>query len=217
VKDTATIIFDLDGTLVDSLRDITAALNSALAEVNRPLADREQVRRWVGDGLRTLCRRAWPDADDRALARLLEAAERHYRRTCVQTTRPYPNILKMLDLLMDRGGRLAVLSNKPHELTMEVLERLSMARFFMEIRGAGAEEHRKPSPTIALHLASRMGARPAQVFFVGDSLVDIQTARNASMRAVAVTWGFRPREELAAAGPDALIDEPAALVDLVYA
>jgi phosphoglycolate phosphatase len=214
VDDSPTIIFDLDGTLVDSLQDITDALNTALIGLHRSSAGREQVRCWVGDGLRTLCRRAWPQADEAQVTRLMKSAEDHYRRGCVRTTRPYPNILKMLELLTKRGGRLAVLSNKPHELTLRVLQRLDMTRFFAEIRGATSEEKRKPSPSIALEMSNRMGACPRGVLFVGDSLVDIETARNASMRAVAVTWGFRSREELAAARPDVLVDEPLALLDL---
>jgi phosphoglycolate phosphatase len=208
VKHDHAFIFDLDGTLVDSLRDIADALNDALAELNQPRASLDEVRRWIGDGLTTLCRRASPTMDPDALHRLVELARTHYQEHCADHTRPYRNILQMLDLLTARGAPLAVLSNKPHALTKEVLQRLDMMRYFAVARGCDAEEERKPSPNAALEIAARLGVEPAAVFFVGDSPVDVLTARNAGMIAVAVTWGFRDRQELCAARPDYVADNP---------
>lgn len=201
-------IFDLDGTLVDSLRDIADALNGALAELNQPRASMEEVRRWIGDGLPTLCRRALPTTDPHTLQRLVDLARTHYREHCTDHTQPYHNILQILDLLTARGTPLAVLSNKPDELTARVIEQLDMARYFAVVRGCVMEEERKPSPNVARKIAAQLGVQPAAVFLVGDSPVDILTARNAGMIAVAVTWGFRDREELRAAHPDLLADNP---------
>jgi phosphoglycolate phosphatase len=209
-----TFIFDLDGTLVDSLHDIAAALNAALQEQHLPTAAPEQVKLWVGDGLRTLCRRACGTRVPSAFESLLSSAMAHYERRAVVETRPYPNILKMLSLLSDRGAPMSVLSNKPHDLTRQVISRLKLGQFFCEIEGLTDEAHRKPSPATALRIARRIGAHPADVMLVGDSVVDIQTARNAGMMAAAVAWGFRPEAELLAAGPDYLVHDPLEIVRL---
>lgn len=208
VQPPVSFIFDLDGTLVDSLQDITDALNAALRDLNRAPASADQVRSWVGDGLTMLCRRALGGTSDPDLPRLVERASEQYQAHCVVHTRPYPNILKMLELLIAQGSPLAVLSNKPHAMTVEVIRVLKMDRYFVEVRGATSDEDRKPSPLAALELARRLERKPGDVFLVGDSLVDIETARRAGMKSVAVTWGFQGREFLAAERPDFLIDDP---------
>lgn len=208
-------IFDLDGTLVDSLQDISNALNSALRDLDLPQVDRDSVRQWVGDGLPTLCRRAQPRADKTVHERLIEHASNHYRRHCVRHTRPYPNILKTLDLLRGRGHKLAVVSNKPHELVEQTLRELRMTQFFDEVRGYLHERDKKPSPTVALQIATIFGCAPERVCFVGDSPIDIRTARNAGMIAMAVTWGFREIEELEAERPDYLVHSPDEIIELL--
>src|SRR6185369_13457915 len=128
-------IFDLDGTLIDSLDDITNALNVALRERGRAAAPRESVRRWIGDGLPTLCRRAWPEASNEDMLALTRTVAEVYRAAHAIETRPYPNVLPMLDLLQSRNMRLAVLTNKPHDLTMAILAALDLVRFFDPIHG----------------------------------------------------------------------------------
>jgi phosphoglycolate phosphatase len=205
-------IFDLDGTLVDSLQDITAALNAALEDHRLPTAAADQVKAWVGDGLRSLCRRAYEGSDGAVLKSLQLRAAEHYARRSLHWTKPYPNILTMLNLLATRGARMAVLSNKPHELTVEVVRGLRLESFFLEVSGLRVEEDRKPAPATALRIAQHLGSNPAEVLLVGDSVVDIQTARNAGMKIAAVTWGFRPEEEIRAAGPDYLVHDPLEIV-----
>ncbi|MBN2560221.1 MAG: HAD-IA family hydrolase [Phycisphaerae bacterium] len=207
-------VFDLDGTLVDSLRDIANALNSALAELKKSPATVDEVRRWIGDGLPTLCQRACPTADTRTLERLVRSATTHYRTHCTDHTRPYPKVLQTLNLLSRRRMPMAVLSNKPHALTVHVAEQLGLQRYFADIRGYIAEQDRKPSPRIALQIVRRLNVQPRAAFFIGDSSVDIQTARNAGMIGIAVTWGFRSKVELQAAGPDFLIEDPAEILEL---
>jgi phosphoglycolate phosphatase len=201
-------IFDLDGTLVDSLQDISAALNAALAHLKQPPASGQQVRSWVGDGLPTLCARAAPGADPPTLQRLVQTAKQHYRLHCTDHTRLYPKVLQMLNLLKVRQMPIALLSNKPHQLTVQVVRQLGLGHYFREVRGCLDEQQRKPSPSLVLQIARRLGIKPHAVIVVGDSVVDIRTARNAGMIAVAVTWGFRSRAELAAAKPDFLVDDP---------
>jgi phosphoglycolate phosphatase len=211
------LIFDLDGTLADSLEDIADALNAARAEVAAlsPVSS-SQVMEWVGDGLPTLCRRACPEIDAARLERIISAASRHYARHCVHHTRLYPNILQMLRLLQARGVRMAVLSNKPHALTLAVVDQLAIAPFFHSVVGARDELHRKPSPVVPLEMARAMGVMPAEVCLIGDSEVDIQTARNAGMTIAAAAWGFRGEKKLRPAGPDWLLHDPMEVLSLPF-
>lgn len=201
-------IFDLDGTLVDSLDDIADALNRALAENGLPTAPSDEVRGWVGDGLRTLCARAAPSLEPGPLDDLVRSAESHYKRAVVVKTRPYHNVLKMLDLLQSRHAKMAVLSNKPDALTREVVRQLNLDHFFSVVQGATTEESRKPSPDSALSIARSWGCAPGDIFFVGDSLIDIATAVNSGMISVGVSWGFVPREKILSARPKFLVDDP---------
>ena len=214
MSDARAFIFDLDGTLIDSLEDIAGALNAALAALARAPAPVEQVGRWVGDGVTVLCQRALPDGDPSTLSRLAQMMRAAYQAHYLDHTRPYPNILPMLKLLIARGSPCAVLSNKPHDMSVQIVERLGLRGYFEDVRGCTHDEERKPSPAAALELARRLGVVPASIFFVGDSPVDILTARNAGMIAVSVTWGLRPKEELQAAGPDFVVDDPLQLPDL---
>ncbi len=210
------IIFDLDGTLVDSLQDITDALNHALDLLGCRCVDTALVRQWVGDGLPMLCRRAMAHAGDPAEGdKLLEGARTAYESRCTRTTCCFPNILQMLDLLQSASIPLAVLSNKPQPFVDRVLDALALTPRFVSARGYLDEQDKKPSPRQAVALANSMGVSPANTYFVGDSVVDIQTARNAEMKAVAVTWGFREESELQAAQPDFLLDDPLDLIPLL--
>jgi phosphoglycolate phosphatase len=210
------VIFDLDGTLVDSLQDIADALNHALRQLGCDRVDKTLVRQWVGDGLPMLCRRAMAHAGDPEQAdHLLEAAQNAYESRCTQTTFCFPNILKMLDLLQSASIPLAVLSNKPHRFVERVIDALALTPRFVSARGYRDEKDKKPSPRQAVALADLMGVSPADTYFVGDSPVDIQTARNAAMKAVAVTWGFREKDQLQAAQPDFMLDDPLELISLM--
>jgi phosphoglycolate phosphatase len=209
------VIFDLDGTLADTLADIAAALNAALRAIDRPDASLERVRAWVGEGLPTLCRRAIPDADDTTLHRFIDAARNAYRRHPLDHTVLYPGIRELLDRLAGLAIPAAVLSNKPHDLTVRTVEGLKIADRFTDVRGYVTEEDRKPSPTAALEIARRWKAEPADVLFVGDGQADIDAARAAGMVPVAVTWGFRSRNELAAAGATVFVDRPLEILELL--
>ena len=203
------VIFDLDGTLVDSLDDIASALGGALGDAGLPAPATATVRGWIGDGARNLVARALDGrADvDAVLARFRE----RYRAAPIVRTRLYDGLAAALDLLAAPGRSFAVLSNKPHELTQVIAERLLAAWPFAAVFGQRQGMPLKPDPAAALVAADELGVRPARCAFVGDSAVDMHTARAAGMRAVGVTWGFRPRAELEAAGADAIIDHPAQL------
>lgn len=201
-------IFDLDGTLADSLHDIANALNCALGDHHLPTAPVEVVRGWVGSGLRALCEYACGACAHDVVDKVVDSALLHYREHPVVHTRLYPNIMQMLDLLKSRGALLAVLSNKPHDLTIEVIERLGIASFFTEVRGPQIESDRKPAPEGAMAILRRFCVAPGDAFMVGDSAIDIQTARNSGMTSVGVAWGFRPAGEILDAGAEFLVYDP---------
>ena len=207
------IIFDLDGTLVDSLDDITSALGGALADAGLARPPVELVRGWIGDGAHSLVRRA---VDGRAdVDAVLAAFRERYRAQPIVATHLYEGLPAALDELAAPGRSFGVLSNKPHELTKVIAERLLAAWPFAAVFGQRAGMPLKPDPAAALVAADELGVSPARCAFVGDSGVDIETARAAEMRAIGVTWGFRPRAELEAAGADAIVDRPAQLVEVI--
>lgn len=202
-------IFDLDGTLVDSLGDIAGALTTALAAHGLPAPALDAVRGWVGDGARALVGRAVGDrVDPEAVHGTFREA---YRAAPMARTRLYDGLAAALDELAGRGLTFAIVSNKPHDLTQHLAAALLTAWPFAVVFGQRANLPLKPDPTVALIAADELGLAPARCAFIGDSGIDVATARAAQMRAIAVSWGFRPRSELVAAGPDALVDVPGEL------
>lgn len=208
MRDRTAFIFDLDGTLVDSLDDIAAALNHGLQAVGLDSAPIDEVLSWIGDGFNILCERAAPYADESVRARLRETAARRYAAHSLVHTRLYPNVLQLLALLNEGGHPKAILSNKPHAITVVIADGLGLTQHFIEVRGCLREADRKPSPRVALELAAALRRAPDEIIFVGDSVVDIETARNAGMKSAVVTWGFQKKIELEAANPDFLIESP---------
>ncbi|MDB4957408.1 MAG: Phosphoglycolate phosphatase [Myxococcales bacterium] len=208
------ILFDLDGTLVDSLEDIAVALDAALGDLGLPLPTRADVRSWIGGGARNLVAQATPPARvDDVLARF----RTHYAAAPVAHTRLYEGLAPVLDALAAAGHALAVLTNKPHDLALQICDPLLARWPFAAIVGAQTGVPLKPDPAAALVLSKRLGVAPDRCAMVGDSAIDIEMAHAAGMRAIAVTWGFRPRAELEAARPALLVDSPEGLRALVSA
>jgi phosphoglycolate phosphatase len=209
------VIFDLDGTLADTLDDITASMNFALRAVDSPPRGRDEVRPMIGEGLRVLVSRAASSDDPQLIDRILPIYRTHYRAHALDRTRLYDGIAGALDALAACGCPLAVLSNKPHDFTIEIC-RVLLARWpFVAIDGHREGDPRKPDPATAIALAKRLNRCPAEVFFVGDSAVDVRTAFAAGMIAIGVTWGFRSRDEIEAAGARLIARVPTDLIDLI--
>ncbi len=195
-------IFDLDGTLVDSVDDLAAAVNVALARVGLPPRGRDEVRGMIGNGARVLLERAVsPHAQ--LLETALAAWREHYAAHLLDSTRPYPGIA---EALAGAGRALAVLTNKPGPMARQILEGLGLAGRFAAVVGGG-DAAAKPDPAGALGLLRRLGARAEDAVLVGDSPVDAATARNAGINFVAATWGLSSREELVRAGAVHLLDQ----------
>ncbi len=209
------IIFDLDGTLADTLRDIHDCVNAVLASEGLSAQPMDAIRQFVGDGLPTLCRRAVPPEHHDRIERIVPLIAEQYRLHDLDHTTLYDGIPEVLDALTARGIPLAVLSNKPDEATQRMVRALCGRWRFIAIEGFRGDEFRKPDPRTALGIASKMNVPPVHVWMVGDSQADIATARAAGMVAVAVTWGFRDRPTLEAADPDSLIHHPVELLALL--
>ncbi|MFN7765792.1 MAG: HAD family hydrolase [Planctomycetaceae bacterium] len=210
------IVFDLDGTLIDSLRDIAEAANASLRDLGFPIHPIESYRQFVGDGVRVLFERALPVAD-RAPTVVTDCAAgfaRHYAQGWSRHTRLYPGIGAMLDEISRRGIRLAVLSNKPHPFTCQCVKHFLSAWNFEVVAGQKDGIPKKPDPAGAWAVAQQLGFEPARLAYVGDSSVDMQTATNAGLDPIGVSWGFRSREELWQHGARVVIDEPRQLLDL---
>ncbi|MEO5713660.1 MAG: HAD-IA family hydrolase [Luteolibacter sp.] len=210
------LIFDLDGTLVDSLLGIAASLNHALAEAGLPTHPLEAVRGFVGNGARILITRAAPkDADEALLDRLENSFKADYDVTWPDGTFPYDAITWLLETLQAKGNPLAVLSNKPHPFTSTIVTQVFPSIDFKVVLGQLPGIPHKPDPAGALEIANLFGLLPEECTVIGDSTMDLETARNAGMEAIAVTWGFHDRERLIAAGAEQLADNPAALLAML--
>lgn len=211
------VLFDLDGTLLDSLADIGEAMNSVLKTRGLPGHSACAYRRFVGDGVVLLAQRALPaDHRDPDTVSACAAQMREvYGRRLVGKTVPYDGVPELLDGLSRRGLRMGVLSNKPHALTVELVELLLGRWRFAPVFGERAAVPRKPDPAGALEVAVQWGIAPEAVLYVGDTSTDMQTAERAGMPSVGVTWGFRDEPELTAAGAKAIARHPNEILALL--
>lgn len=211
------IIFDLDGTLIDTLDDIALSVNELLAALGSPPLAGERICSFVGEGLANLIRQASGQHDPNAIADLVARYRPIYRRRMFDHARLYPGIADALDALTAAGHPFGILSNKSHDFTLPFVERMLARWSWIDVRGQQPDGPRKPDPHQAFQLAAAMQRRPEQLVFVGDSGVDVQTARNAGMASIGVTWGYRGRAELAAAGATSIIEYPGQLPPAVNA
>lgn len=210
------IIFDLDGTLLDSIGDIAACANTVLAEWGCPTHSVETYTELVGDGLTNLARKVLPQIRriPEEIEAFVSAYRIHYQARWNETSAAYPGIAEMLTELTRRKIPLAVLSNKRDDFTQVCVTHFFPSVPFQEIRGERAGVPIKPAPQAALEIASSLGVAPERCLFVGDSEIDIQTGVRAGMTSVAVLWGFRSRAVLEEAGARIFLARPAELLEL---
>ena len=201
------ILFDLDGTLLDTLGDLHVATNHVLTRFGYPTRTMQEVCRFVGNGAGLLIRRAIPEGE--AVEPVLAAFQEYYAAHCNILTRPYDGILQMLDALQDHYP-MAVVSNKPDRAVKE-LAKIYFPTLFAQ--GETATCRRKPQPDIVYAAMQALGAQ--QGILVGDSDVDIETAKNAGIPCISVTWGFRPEEELLAAGAQYICRHPSQIPEMI--
>ena len=208
-------IFDLDGTLLDTLDDLADSANEALSAAGLPTHPVDAYRIFVGDGINKLVQRILPEGgDDEMVAQVLALYRAAYGRRWNSKTRPYAGVPETLHELSFRPVKLAVLSNKPQKFTELCIAHHLPGNPFQIVLGQRDHVPRKPDPAGALEIAHAFQAAPADVIFVGDTKTDMDTATAAGMRAIGVSWGFRPVEELMAHGAERVVNHPAELLEL---
>ena len=212
------VIFDHDGTLLDTIEDLADSMNAALIKMGHPARTIAECKMLVGDGLETFVRRALPPAaaeDPRERARLRDLMRAEYGERSSRKTRPYPGIPELLDALTARRIPMAVLSNKPHDSTIAVMGHYFSRWSFSLIFGARDGVAVKPDPAGAFEIATLLGIAPPDFAYVGDTNTDMQTATAAGMFPVGALWGFRTAEELLATGAKVLLGTPLDLLPVL--
>ena len=208
------VLFDLDGTLVDTLGDLADATNEALRRRGFPAYPEEQYRQMVGNGARRLIERALGERCTPELTgQLLADFVRIYDEGCLRRTAPYPGIPEAVTALKERGLRLAVVTNKPEEQAGKIVRHFFGPHVFTCVVGGRPARAANPDHDAQLEVLAALGVPPAAALFVGDSDVDMQTAHNAGMRSAGAVWGFRGEEELRRAGAGILLRKPVEIVN----
>ncbi len=208
VLDAAAVIFDLDGTLVDSAADIAEAVNRTLADHGLPRVDEARVRSWIGDGVGSLVRTALADAGSAlAVDEVLPGFMVHYRQCLLRSPALYPGVVPALQALRERGVPLAICTNKPSAMLPPLLDHLQIDTCFDVVIGGDSLPERKPSAAPLLHLCKHFDVAPAQCLMVGDSATDLGAARAAGMPIALVRYGYPRDLDLEQAGAVALVDD----------
>ena len=212
------VIFDLDGTLVNSLEDIADAMNTVLQDLDYPTHSYDDYQYFIGSGLRNLVSKALPSThnDETQIESGYHLMIEVYRNNCTNQTKPYNGIVELLNELISRNIKLGVFSNKADALTKEIANAI-FPDYFDPIVGLSVEALKKPNPFEALEISKSWKLKPEEIIFVGDSGIDMQTATNANMHSVGVVWGYRPEEELIATGAKHILNHPSDLIQILQA
>jgi phosphoglycolate phosphatase len=209
------VLFDLDGTLADTLNDLANATNWALAQVGCPPHPVDSYRYKVGDGARELCARALPADKQELTDQVLRLMGRRYDEHCFDLTKLYPGIPEMVSALAERQFKLAVLSNKPDKFTKRMIAYYFNPSPFAVVRGQLPNVPLKPDPTAAAQIAQELAIAPSRGLYLGDTNTDMRTARGAGMHPVGVLWGFRDRDELLQSGAEHIVAKPQEVLTLL--
>jgi phosphoglycolate phosphatase len=204
------VIFDLDGTLLNTIEDLTDAMNLTLTRFGFKGHDQETYKYFIGDGIETLVKRSLPPESrfNEIIARCVAAMREEYALRWDKKTLPYPGIPELLDALSQKGWPISILSNKPDDSTRMVVAKLLPRWSFQIVLGARPSVPKKPDPTAALEIAGLLHLAPDQFIYIGDTGTDMKTAVEAGMFPVGVLWGFRTAQELLAHGARILIQKP---------
>ncbi len=209
------IVFDLDGTLIDSSADLAISMNATREHFGMTPLDPTLIYSYVGNGATVLMRRAFgPDASEELVQQALQFFLKFYRAHALEHTRLYPGVRDIVEELSGAGHKLAVLTNKPVRISFDIVGALGLQKQFMRVYGGDSFEQKKPDPVGIVSLMQEAGIPALQTLMVGDSGVDVQTARNAGVRSCGVAWGFQP-EAFQLDPPDFLIGEPRQLLAYV--
>lgn len=209
------LIFDLDGTILDTLGDLSNSVNFALTKNGLPLRSQEEVRSFVGNGIRLLVERSVPEnTSDEVVENCFKDFKAHYKDNSAVLTKAYDGIEELLEQVRDKGIKTAVVSNKADFAVQTLVE-----KYFKELfhYSAGEKEgiRRKPYPDSVISAMEHLGVRKENCIYIGDSDVDIETARNSGLRCICVTWGFRNEDFLRSFSPDFIVSSPEEILDII--
>ena len=207
-------IFDMDGTLINSLEDLTDSVNEAMKHYDFPQHTLEECRYFVGNGARKLIKRSVPKgrAEDEAfVSEVLQYYNKCYERHLINKTKPYDGIIELLEHLHTLNIPMGICTNKQQFAADEIISTLFPANIFGAVIGDSEGMPRKPNPTKVLKIAAQFKVEPRHVVYFGDTSVDMETAHNAGFLSIGVTWGFRPKSELIESGAEIIIDHPSEL------
>ena len=208
------VIFDLDGTLLDTLEDLANACNYALKSCGFKIHHVKDYTRFVGNGRYKLIERIVPSKDKEVINKVLRLFDEYYGQHMVDMTKPYDGIIEMINKLKEKSVKIAVVSNKPHEFAEDVVRRYFGDAF--EITYGQRPNHpTKPDPKTVYEVIESLNVKKEECIYVGDSDVDVNTAKNAGVKSVGVSWGFRGEGELREAGADYIIKNPIELIKLL--
>ncbi|WP_321313089.1 HAD family hydrolase [Halarcobacter sp.] len=210
------VIFDMDGTLLDSLKDIAVCANIVLEEFKLPTHELADYKNFVGGGVQVLLENCTPnDISEVTLKEVIVRFKEVYDSSVQNETKPYEGINELLRLLQERNIKMGILSNKPHDLTVKYYKKFFEVYNIDEVHGQKENIPKKPHPIAAINISEKIGLECKNILFVGDSDVDIQTAKNAGMISVGVSWGFRGVDELIENGADFIVKTPLEILELL--
>ena len=211
------VLFDLDGTLLDTIQDISRSMNIVLNGYGYPTHSLEDYKLFVGDGIHNLAIRCLPVSEKNPvnIKKIIEAMRIEYKRHFFDHTRPYEGIPELLKQLTEKKLSLSVLSNKPHPATIEIIQHFFPHHHFDFIAGAKPHVPVKPDPTASSKIVLMSGFNPEEFLYLGDTATDMLTAVNTGMYPVGALWGFRSAEELKSSGAKKLIEKPLELLNLI--
>jgi len=211
------VLFDLDGTLLDTIADLSDSMNIVLNQLGFPGHDAETCKKFVGDGVEMFAFRALPENErnDNTVAKCAALLREEYGTRWAEKTRPYEGIPELLDEMTRANLMMAILSNKPDDFTKATVAELLAEWHFYPVIGAMPEVPKKPDPNLALHIAQELTVHPEQFLYLGDTGTDMKTAQAAGMFPVGALWGFRTAEELITSGAQALVEHPREVLELL--
>ncbi len=206
------VIFDMDGTLLDTLADITDSVNYALGSLGFPLLVISEIRNYVGNGVLRMMELSVPGGTENPLFNdAVSLFKRQYAENCRNKTRPYDGIMELLEWLLERGYKTAVISNK-YDTAVKELNQFYFSEYIPLAIGESSDIKRKPAADMLLTALNRLSVTTEEAIYIGDSEVDIETAKNAGVDCISVAWGFRDRDWLAARGAGKIVDSPGELL-----
>lgn len=212
------VIFDLDGTLLDTIEDLADSMNNVLTRYNFPTHTVDEYKYFVGEGVDELIRKSLPEnqRSDEMIKRCVVEMREEYSKLWYNKTRPYDGINELLYNLTKRNVKMAVLSNKIDHFTKMMVKKLLPDWNFQIVLGSRPNVPNKPDPTSAIEIANSFGVPPHEFIYLGDTSIDMETANNAGMYPIGALWGFRTAKELKDSGAKALIEKPMELLEYLY-